>query len=62
MRAIDRADVARALSLWERAATGGSTEAQFALGIAYVVLVIIASVRANNGEFFRYPLTIRFIR
>jgi uncharacterized protein len=33
-----------------------------ALGIAYVVLVIIASVRANNGEFFRYPLTIRFIR
>ena len=32
-----------------------------ALGIAYVVLVIIASVRANNGEFFRYPLTVRFI-
>ena len=32
-----------------------------ALGIAYLVLVIIASVRANNGEFFRYPLTIRFI-
>jgi uncharacterized Tic20 family protein len=33
-----------------------------ALGIAYVVLVVIASVRANNGEFFRYPLTIRFVR
>jgi uncharacterized Tic20 family protein len=33
-----------------------------ALGIAYVVLVIIASVRANNGELFRYPLTIRFVR
>ena len=33
-----------------------------ALGIAYVVLVIIASIRANNGEFFRYPLTIRFVR
>jgi uncharacterized Tic20 family protein len=33
-----------------------------ALGIAYVALVIIASVRANNGQFFRYPLTIRFIR
>jgi uncharacterized protein len=33
-----------------------------ALGIAYVVLVIIASIRANSGEFFRYPLTIRFIR
>jgi uncharacterized protein len=33
-----------------------------ALGIAYVVLVVIASFRANNGQFFRYPLTIRFIR
>ena len=33
-----------------------------ALGIAYLVLVVIASVRANNGEFYRYPLTIRFIR
>jgi uncharacterized protein len=33
-----------------------------ALGIAYVVLVIVASVRANSGQFFRYPLTIRFIR
>jgi uncharacterized protein len=33
-----------------------------ALGIAYVVLVVIASVRANNGELYRYPLTIRFVR
>ena len=32
------------------------------LGIAYLVLVIIASVRANNGEVYRYPLTIRFVR
>jgi uncharacterized Tic20 family protein len=32
-----------------------------ALGIAYLVLVIIAAVRANNGELYRYPLTIRFI-
>jgi hypothetical protein len=32
-----------------------------ALGIAYLVLIVIASVRANNGEFFRYPLTIRFV-
>jgi uncharacterized protein len=32
-----------------------------ALGIAYLVFVVIASVRANNGEFYRYPLTIRFI-
>ena len=33
-----------------------------ALGLAYLVLIVIASVRANSGEFFRYPLTIRFIR
>jgi uncharacterized Tic20 family protein len=33
-----------------------------ALGVAYVVLVIMASLRANNGEPFRYPLTIRFVR
>jgi uncharacterized Tic20 family protein len=33
-----------------------------ALGVAYVVLVVIASVRANNGELYRYPLTIRFVR
>ena len=33
-----------------------------ALGLAYLVLVVIASVRANAGEFFRYPLTIRFLR
>jgi uncharacterized protein len=33
-----------------------------ALAIAYVVFVIIASVRANNGQLYRYPLTIRFIR
>jgi uncharacterized Tic20 family protein len=32
------------------------------LGIAYLVLVIIASVKANNGEVYRYPATIRFIR
>jgi uncharacterized Tic20 family protein len=32
------------------------------LGIAYVVLIIIASVRANNGEMYRYPATIRFVR
>jgi uncharacterized Tic20 family protein len=32
-----------------------------ALGIAYVILVIVASVRANNGQLYRYPLTIRFV-
>jgi uncharacterized protein len=32
------------------------------LGIAYLALVIIASVKANNGEVYRYPATIRFVR
>ena len=32
------------------------------LGVAYLVLVIVASVKANNGEVYRYPATIRFIR
>lgn len=31
------------------------------LGIADLVLVIIAAVKASNGESFRYPCTIRFI-
>ena len=33
-----------------------------ALGIAYVVFVVIAAVRANAGEHYRYPVTIRFVR
>jgi uncharacterized protein len=33
-----------------------------ALGIAYVILVVIASIRANNGQMYRYPLTIRFMK
>ena len=32
------------------------------IGILDVVLVIVAAVKANAGEKFRYPLTIRFIR
>jgi uncharacterized protein len=32
------------------------------LGIAYLVLVIVASVKANNGEVYHYPATIRFVR
>ena len=32
-----------------------------AAGIAWVVLVIIAALKANNGEDYRYPLTIRFV-
>lgn len=27
-----------------------------------VVLVIVAAVKASNGESFRYPLTIRFVK
>jgi uncharacterized protein len=33
-----------------------------ALWVANTVLVIIASVKAGQGEFFRYPLTIRLIK
>lgn len=32
-----------------------------ALGIAWLILVIVAAVRAASGETYRYPLTIRFI-
>jgi uncharacterized protein len=32
------------------------------LGIAYLLLVIVASVKANNGEVYRYPAIIRFVR
>ena len=31
------------------------------LTIFWIVAVIIASVRANNGELYRYPLSIRFL-
>jgi uncharacterized Tic20 family protein len=33
-----------------------------ALLLANVVFVIIASMRASNGEAYRYPLTIRLVR
>jgi hypothetical protein len=33
-----------------------------AIGIAALVLVILASVKASNGEQYRYPFTIRFIQ
>ena len=32
-----------------------------AVGIGALVLAIIAGVKAANGEFWRYPLTIRFV-
>lgn len=33
-----------------------------ALLVFEIVMIIIASMRANNGEMYRYPLTIRFIK
>lgn len=32
------------------------------VGIVYVVFVILASIKANNGEYWRYPFTIQFIK
>ena len=32
------------------------------VGVVYVVLVILASIKANNGEYWRYPFTIQFIK
>lgn len=34
----------------------------FVVLIVDVVLTIMAAVKANNGEYYRYPLTIRFIK
>jgi hypothetical protein len=33
-----------------------------ALGIFDLVCTIIAAVKANNGEYYRYPLSIRFLK
>lgn len=33
-----------------------------ALGILDLVMIIIASVKANDGEHYRYPFAIRFIK
>lgn len=32
------------------------------LGVAYAVFVVIATVKANNGEYWKYPLTIQIIK
>ncbi|GAB3690290.1 DUF4870 domain-containing protein [Spirosoma flavus] len=32
------------------------------VGIVWVVFTVIAGIKANNGEYYRYPLTIRFIK
>ena len=31
------------------------------VGIFFLIVVIIASVKASNGELYRYPLTIRLV-
>lgn len=36
--------------------------ALIALGVIHLVLIIVASVKSNNGERFKYPLTIEFIK
>ncbi|MCW1921672.1 DUF4870 domain-containing protein [Luteolibacter arcticus] len=33
----------------------------FLLGIAWLILCIVAGVQANDGRGYRYPLTVRFI-
>jgi len=33
-----------------------------AVGIFYLIFLLIAAVNANNGHHYRYPLTIRFIK
>ncbi|WP_294078854.1 DUF4870 domain-containing protein [Proteiniphilum sp. UBA5384] len=32
------------------------------LGVLYAVFVVIASVKANNGEYWKYPFTIQFFK
>ncbi|HET6546659.1 MAG TPA: DUF4870 domain-containing protein [Rhodanobacteraceae bacterium] len=34
----------------------------FVVALFDLIMVIIAAVRANNGEHYRYPLSIRFIK
>jgi hypothetical protein len=33
-----------------------------AVAIGAIILVVIASIKAGNGELYRYPLSIRFIK
>ncbi len=30
-------------------------------GIAWLILVILGSVAANNGQYYKYPLSVRFL-
>lgn len=33
-----------------------------ALGVAVLVFSIVAAIKSADGEYYRYPLTIRFIQ
>jgi len=33
-----------------------------AIGLAMLILVIVAAVKVNNGDDFKYPLTIKFLK
>ena len=32
------------------------------VGLVWLVFTVIAAIKANNGEYYRYPLSIRFVR
>ena len=34
----------------------------WAVGLYWIIFTVIAGIKANNGEYYRYPLTIRFIK
>ena len=34
----------------------------FVVGIAWLVLTIMGGIKANNGEYYRYPMTLRLIK
>lgn len=34
----------------------------FVVGLAALVFVVIAAIKANDGEAYRYPITFRFIK
>jgi len=36
--------------------------ALIALGVLNLILIIVASIKSNNGERFKYPLSLEFIR
>nr|WP_292006438.1 DUF4870 domain-containing protein [Chiayiivirga sp.] len=34
----------------------------FVVGLAWLVLTIVGAIKANNGEYYRYPMTLRLIK